>query len=158
MNQSLAAQLISPVQTLPNSNGSLGPNLKIGNKTSSQRRQKPSHHWSFAELGTSRRFSAPLTLPAENRQGLAFAPVWARLLTTSSSPSTLGLGVLSLWVVPCAKHELAGHQGVGESPPCVAVRRSKLNSFLSLPPCVARIPPTNPLPGTVLAGPLVGGP
>ena len=43
---------------------------------------------------------------------------------------TLGLGVLSLWVVPYAKHELAGHQGMGESPPCAAVRRSKLNSFL----------------------------
>ena len=54
---------------------------------------------------------------------------------------------------PNSKHELAGHQGVGESPPRAAVRRSKLNSF---PLAKARIPPTNPLPGTVLAGPLVG--
>ena len=44
--------------------------------------------------------------------GLAFAPVWARQLTTSS---TLGLGVLSLWVVQYAKHELDGLQGVGEA-------------------------------------------
>ena len=40
------------------------------------------------------------------------------------------LGFFSLWVVPSAKHELAGHQSVGESPPRAAVRRSKLNSFL----------------------------
>ena len=53
-------------------------------------------------------------------QGLAFAPIWARRLTTAS---TQGLGVLSLWVVSYAKHELAGHQGVGaESPPRAAVR------------------------------------
>ena len=59
--------------------------------------------------------------------GLAFAPVWARRLTTAS---TLGLGVLSLWVVPYAKQGLDGLQGVGESPPPAAVRRSKLKSFL----------------------------
>ena len=40
------------------------------------------------------------------------------------------------------KRELVGHQGVGESLPHAAVRRSKL----TLPPCPARIPPTNPLP------------
>ena len=31
---------------------------------------------------------------------------------------------------PFSKHELAGLQGVGESPPRAVVRRSKLNSFL----------------------------
>ena len=76
---------------------------------------------------SSRRFSAPPTLPAENMPGLAFVPVWAGRPTTAS---TLVLGVLSLWVVPFSKHELAGHQDVGESPPRAAVRCSKLNSFL----------------------------
>ena len=36
---------------------------------------------------------------------------------------------LVIVVVPFSKHELAGHQGVGESPPHAAVRSSKLNSF-----------------------------
>jgi len=40
--------------------------------------------------------------------------------------------------------ELAGHQGVGESLPHAAVRRSKLKSFLL---ALQGFPPTNPLPG-----------
>ena len=54
-------KLRSPVQTPPISNGSLGPkSLKIGNLVIGGRR-------SFHR--TSRRFSAPPTLPAENTPG-----------------------------------------------------------------------------------------
>ena len=69
----------------------------------------------------------PNTCQYSHVTSLMLAPVWARRLITAS---TLRLGVLSLWVVPSAKHELAGHQGVGESPPRAAGHRSKLNSFL----------------------------
>ena len=112
-------------------------------------------------FGSSDTFSAPPTHPTEILTSWARDPVRVR---NDLGSSTLGLG-MSLSVAsssagwspsllkssgrgspmgsPVQMRELVGHQGVGESLPHAAVRRSKL----TLLPCYARIPPTTPFPG-----------
>jgi len=60
------------------------------------------------------------------------------------------LGLTSRWVVP-SKRELVGHQGVGESLPHAAVRRSKL-CF----PLATQGYPDHPLPPVKVDGPYCG--
>ena len=78
---------------------------------------------------TCRRFSAPPTVSAENTPGLAFAPVWAGRPTTAS---TLGPGILSLWVVPfpSTKWLVTRVWAKAHHVPRCGGCASKLNSFL----------------------------